>query len=72
MGERIRWTVGTRSKLRDKILGLERESVREWEMKRLRYREGQLCNLGFKMSCLLLWSEEELQIEIITEGLWEK
>lgn len=25
VGERIRWTVGTRSKLRDKILGLERE-----------------------------------------------
>lgn len=24
-GERIRWTVGRQSKLRDKILGLERE-----------------------------------------------
>lgn len=60
-GKRIRWTVGRRSKLGDKILGLEREHYGAQEMKRPRYGEGQLCNRGgFKPGRLLPWSEEEL------------
>lgn len=60
-GKRIRWTVGRRSKLGDKILGLERERYGAQEMKRPRYGEGQLCNRGgFKSGRLLPWSEEEL------------
>lgn len=60
-GKRIRWTVGRRSKLGDKILGLERERYGAQEMKRPRYGEGQLCNRGgFKTGRLLPWSEEEL------------
>lgn len=58
-GKRIRWTVGRRSELGDKILGLEREHCGAQEMKRPRYGEGQLCNRGgFKTGRRLPWSEE--------------